>query len=126
MAALKPKPKPSANGHAAVRTEALELYDRGLWIVPVAGKRPVISEGWNERRLSRVELAGALERPHLGIALVLNRSPWIDVEGDTPEAEEALMRLFGGNVPPGPTWTSKRGRHRLFVRPEGLPERAAV
>ena len=50
----------------------------------------------------------------------------IDVECDTPEAEANLQALFGGNIPPTPTWQSKRGLHRLFQRPLGLPNKAKI
>ena len=33
---------------------------------------------------------------------------------------------FGGDIPATPTWQSKRGKHRLFRRPPGLPKKATV
>jgi hypothetical protein len=106
-------------------TEALRLHKRGLWVVPCDGKRAVVKD-WDERRLTPAELRAALGGPHLNIAVVLNQSPLIDVECDGPDAETNLRALFGGNVPPTPTWRSKRGLHRLFRRPPGLPEKAKV
>lgn len=108
-----------------VLEEALRLYDRGLWIVPCNDKGAIWKD-WPTRRRSREELATALDGTKLNIALVLNQSPWIDVECDTPEAETNLLAMFGGEIPPTPTWRSKRGLHRLFVRPSGLPERAKL
>jgi len=104
---------------------ALKLYDRGLWVVPCNGKGPVWS-GWHKVRRSRKKLAAALDGTRLNIAIVLNQSDWVDAECDSDEAEATLQRLFGGRIPPTPTWQSKRGKHRLFRRPEGLPERATI
>lgn len=56
---------------------------------------------------------------------MLNQSGLIEVECDSQEAEAALQEMFG-QVPPTPTWQSKRGKHRLFRRPPGLPEKATL
>jgi hypothetical protein len=108
-----------------VLTEALRLFDRGLWVVPCEGKRAIVP-GWDEKRLTRVELQKALEGKKLNIAIALNQSDLIDVECDRPEAEPNLQAMFGGKVPPTPPWRSKRGLHRLFRRPPGLPEKAKL
>jgi hypothetical protein len=76
--------------------------------------------------LTPAELRSALGRPGLNIAIALNLSAVIDVECDSPEAEPNLQAMFGGEVPRTPTWKSKRGLHRLFRRPHGLPERAKL
>ena len=57
---------------------------------------------------------------------VLNQSDLIDIECDDDAAEATVQGWFGGEVPPTPTWTAKRGKHRLFKRPEGLPEKTAI
>jgi hypothetical protein len=93
--------------------------------VPCAGKKPVLP-GWNKERLTEAELDAALQGTNHNIAIALNLSELIDVECDTDEAESNLQAMFGGQVPPTPTWRSKRGLHRLFRRPPGLPERAVV
>jgi hypothetical protein len=102
---------------------ALNLTKKGYWIVPCDGKKPVGTD-WQGRRREMAELWRELHIPGKNIALVLNRSNLIDVECDTEEAEARLHEMFGGAIPMTPTWQSKRGRHRLFVRPEGLPEKA--
>ena len=117
-------PIPSTNGHA-VLTEAQRLHARGYAVVPCDGKRAIV-QGWNEKRLTRTELRTALDGTRLNIAIALNLSDVIDVECDSPEAEPNLQRLFGGEIPPTPTWTSKRGKHRLFRRPVGLPSKAVL
>ncbi len=114
----------SGNGTSAL-TEALLLNEWGYAVVPCNGKRATIS-GWNQRRLTAAELRNALANPNLNIAIELNQSNLIDVECDTEEAETAVLALFGGHVPPTPTWQSKRGYHRLFRRPVGLPEKAML
>ena len=43
-----------------------------------------------------------------------------------PEAEDALQAMFGGEIPDTPTWRSKRGKHRLFVRPKRIPKEAVI
>jgi hypothetical protein len=121
---VKPKPH-ETNGRAAVLTEALRLYDRGLWVVPCDGKKAIWKD-WPTARRSREELASALDGTKLNIAIALNQGGLIDAECDTQEGEAALLVMFGGGIPPTPTWRSKRGLHRLFRRPPGLPEKAKV
>jgi hypothetical protein len=118
------------NGHAAsgtpILTEALRLNAKGFAVCPCNGKRAAL-RGWQEKRLTAEELRTALEGKRLNIALVLNLSGLIDVEYDTgEEGEAAVQALFAGAVPPTPTWTSKRGLHRLFRRPPGLPQTAVL
>ena len=97
----------------------------GYAIVPCDEKRAIVS-GWNEKRLTPAELRKALEGTKLNIAIALNMSDVIDVECDSPAAEPNLQKLFGGEIPPTPTWQSKRGNHRLFRRPPGLPCKAKL
>jgi hypothetical protein len=104
---------------------ALKLHDLGYPIVPCKGKVPTV-KGWGEERLTREQLSAALENPKLNIAIVLNLSPLVDVECDSHEAEESLLSMFDGEIPPTPTYKSKRGRHRLFRRPNGLPQKAVI
>src|SRR5262249_7636314 len=118
-----------ANEHAAadkaVGVEGLRLHDLGFWIVPVSDKG-AFWENWPTVRRNREDLVSALQEKNIGIALVLNQTDWIDVECDTAEAEANLQAMFAGMIPPTPTWQSARGKHRLFVRPEGLPEKAKL
>lgn len=120
-------PPPSTNGRheSESLTAALALHGRGIAVVPCNGKKPVCV-GWNEKRLSQQELRRAFNGTKFNLAIVLNQSDLIDVECDSAEAESALQELFGGKVPPTPTWQSKRGKHRLFRRPAGLPGKAKL
>jgi hypothetical protein len=106
-------------------TEAERLHNRGLWVVPCNGKEPLVKE-WQKKRLTLTELKAMLVGTHNNIALVLNQSDLIDVECDGDDAEVKLQEMFGGEVPDTPTWRSKRGFHRLFRRPPGLPEKAKL
>jgi hypothetical protein len=106
-----------------VLSEALRLNSKGFSVVPCDGKKP-IGMGWQDKRLTPVELRSELAIHNRNIAIVLNQSDLIDIECDSEEAEVRLLEMFGGEIPRTPTWQSKRGRHRLFVRPEGLPEKA--
>ena len=109
----------------SILREARRLHGLGYAVVPCAGKKAVMP-GWNEERLALTELDAALQGTNYNIAIALNLSDLIDVECDTDEAESNLQAMFGGQVPPTPTWRSKRGLHRLFRRPSGLPEKAVV
>lgn len=80
--------------------------------------------GWPDNRCEREELERILgDGTGWGIALVLSRSEWVDVETDS---EEAAAALAGMDLPPTPTWRSMRGEHRLFLRPRGIPKKAVV
>jgi len=116
---------PKLNRANLILRAALRLHDRGLWIVPCNGKGP-IWPNWQRKRGKRSDLEQALKGSQLNIALVLNQSDYIDVECDTPEAEQALQAMFNGRLPPTPTWQSRRGKHRLFRRPKGLPKRSEI
>lgn len=118
-------PRHKGNGHAPNVAEALRLEALGFSVVPVAGKVPV-EKGYTQRRLTADELSSRLRGTKLGIAIDLSKTDYIDVECDSPEAEAALLAMFDGEMPPTPTWQSERGKHRLFGRPKGLPEKAKV
>lgn len=119
----RPNDKPK---HNDVLAAAMGLHDRGLWVVPCKGKK-LLCKNWPKERQGKEQLTDALKRaPDLNIAIVLNQSDWIDVECDSPAAEASLQKLFGREIPPTPTWESSRGKHRLFVRPDGLPKQAVI
>jgi hypothetical protein len=102
------------------------LHERGYWVVPCDGKRARIKK-WNERRVTLEELRAELNHgAKRNIALELSHSDLVDVECDSDEAANNLQALFGGQIPTTPSWRSKRGVHRLFRRPDGLPEKAKI
>lgn len=105
-----------------VATEAKRLLALGFPLVPVRGKKPTCN-GWGKEQIPADVLLGELRAdPALGIGLICNLSPLVDVECDDDAAEAALQAMFPGGVPPTPTFRSRRGLHRLFKRPAGLPE----
>src|SRR5262245_47280398 len=122
-----PKVVPQEAGpRESIRDEALRLHDAGFWVVPCRGK-VAVWKAWQTQRRRRADLEAVLANGHgYNIGIVLSQSNLIDVECDSDDAETAVQSLFGGKVPPTPTWKSKRGRHRLFKRPEGLPEKPKV
>lgn len=109
----------------ARKKSAVRYLDaRGCWVVLCRGKVPIKSN-WPNVRTTPEELEAALNaNPTLSIAIVLSRSGVIDVEYDNgDEGEATVLELFGGRVPPTPTFDSPRGRHRLFRRSGTLEER---
>ena len=109
--------------YAKFRDTVLDLHDRGFWVVPCVGKKPHSVTDWANTRVDRVELERRIELdPSLDVAIVLSQSPYVDVECDSPEAEQELLDLLG-EIPPTPAWESTRGKHYLFLRPEGLPDK---
>ena len=116
-----------AKRRAEIRQAAEAYFDLGLPITPAQDKKPIWNQ-WQSKPRTRKEVVAAYSNCRLlNIALVLSRSPYMDVEHEDGEAgEQALLELFGGEIPKTPTWTSPRGVHRLFVRPENLPQVAVI
>jgi hypothetical protein len=102
-----------------VFAEALRLHALGYAVVPCEGKGCRVPE-WQKVRIQPEQLIERYHKPGANLAIALNLSNVVDVECDTPEAEPNLQLLFGGQIPPTPTWKSKRGNHRLFRRPPDL------
>lgn len=101
------------------------LFERGLKVVPVDQNRECHLPEWQTGKYGIEHIVAALQKDgHAGIALVLNLSPFIDVECDTPEAEQTFLSWCGGQSPRTPTWKSRRGPHRLCKRPEGISPKA--
>jgi hypothetical protein len=116
---------------------ALELARRGLLVVPLygmredgececprphcdsAGKHPRIKNWQHEATSDPTKVEDWWKRwpgSNVGVASGPS-SKLIDVECDSEEAEAALVELFGGpeNFPDCPTFSSGRGKHRLFA-----------
>lgn len=121
MPKIKTAPRPKVSTLDA----ALALHRAGYWVVPQDGKRAV-ALGWDKWRLSEDDLVAYLERSSLNIAIVLSKSDLMDVEADSPEAGAKLDKLLRGGAGFTPAWRSRRGVHRLYKRPPGLPERAVL
>ena len=126
---------------------ALAYHDRGCWvtvccdpthepgkcIVPrkypctSPGKAP-INSGWQSKRLTANQIRELFTK-HAGANVGIKwgaESGLIDVEADTPEAERVLQELLDESQFPElvliPTYTSRRGYHRLFRWCEVLPK----
>lgn len=119
---------------------ALEYAARGLRVVPLyglragggcecrhgkdcpsAGKHPRINDWETQATINEDVLQTWWSRwPRSNVGVHMGQaSNLIDLECDSPEAEQTLLRLFNGNIPIVPTYQSKRGKHRLFRwRPE--------
>ena len=103
------------NDHAG---NGICVSDRGYWIVPCPGKKPMRT-GWQKDRVTRSELKAILTDGQLNMATVLNQSDLIDVECDTPEAEAALVEHFGGQVPATPTSAEQTGQALVVQKSAG-------
>jgi len=66
------------------------------------------------------------DRPGLNVAIALHQTDFIDVECDSNDAEANFANMCDGEIPHTLAWRSKRGMHRLFRRPHGLPKKAVI
>lgn len=100
---------------------AREYCGYGWRIIPTKGKAPCGGVGWPQKATSDAGEALAMidDTQADGIGVLLRASGLIDLDADSPEAEQAIQRLFGGNVPQTPTYRSARGLHRLFEWRDG-------
>lgn len=65
--------------------------------------------------------------PSANVGVALGKASGIvDLECDTPEAEQQLLRIFSTAMPVCPTFQSQRGKHRLFRFDARLPDKAMV
>jgi Bifunctional DNA primase/polymerase, N-terminal/Protein of unknown function (DUF3987) len=105
------------NLHEAAR----EYCGYGWRIIPTKGKAPCGGVGWPSKATSDAGEAMAMidDTQADGIGVLLRASGLIDLDADSPEAEQAIQRLFGGDIPQTPTYRSARGLHRLFEWRDG-------
>jgi P4 family phage/plasmid primase-like protien len=95
---------------------------------PRTGKEP-IGQGWGRDRIT-IDGIGSRFRSfpgaNVGACLGPGRGPdgvWLaDFEGDGDRAEDSFLDLTQGEDPPTPSWTSSRGKHRLFEVDQELLE----
>jgi hypothetical protein len=80
----------------------------------IATTDPVIERWWSDGKPYNI---GVQLGPRSGI---------IDVECDSPEAEQALAALLGESAPVVPTFQGKRGKHRLFLYTPNLPRQGRL
>jgi hypothetical protein len=110
------------------KAAALDYAKRGWHVVQVyeRTKQPVGNE-WQKLTTTDPAVIARLWPPgsHWNLGVQLGpKSGIIDVECDSPEAERALaeLLLLGGDYPVVPTFTGKRGHHRLFTYTPDLPK----
>jgi hypothetical protein len=91
-----------------------KFFDHGIKIVKVAkgGKNP-LGDAWQDRYAKTPEEVEGWVADGYNIGMILSaQDSVVDVEIDSPEAEEAWNRL--GIECYTPTFSGKRGNHRLF------------
>lgn len=108
------------------KTAAVEYTSRyGWYLVQIQPKKKFpTGKAWQNTATSDPEVAASRweGRPDHNIGLLLGpKSGVIDVECDGEGAEEKLLELFDGEIPACPTWSSSRGKHRLFKWSDRLP-----
>lgn len=115
------------NGKAALYEAVHALCDRGAPILPCNGKRP-IHDGWQHRAYTADEIVHELRRvsePMIGLRF--GPGAFIDIEADSPDEEQAFGELFAGcELPITATYSSTRGKHRLFKWDDRLAETGAA
>jgi hypothetical protein len=109
---------------------ALALAERGLPVLPAdpITKFPPMA-GWPDLATTDPATIESwfVRWPSANVAVKLGPAAGIiDVECDGPEQEKALGQLFGEDAPAAPTFTSSRGRHRLFKWTDDLPAKAVT
>ena len=105
----------------ALHEAAREYCGYGWRIIPTKGKAPCGGVGWPSKATSDAGEAMAMidDTQADGVGVLLRASGLIDLDADSDAAEQAIQRLFGGNVPQTPTYRSARGLHRLFEWRDG-------
>ncbi len=106
--------------------QAKQLAKAGWQVLPVVGKIPQ-GTAWQDRATNDPEQVAALFSGHSfdGVGVKLGQASGIvDIECDSPEAEQTLFALLNGEVPITPTFASTRGKHYLFRWCDNLPAKA--
>lgn len=92
------------------------LVSQGLQVIPLwkNTKVPMLDE-WTKRRWEKNAMRRILERsPDANLGVLLGNI--IDVEGDSPEANDTVTRLIGDY--PHPCYKSTKSIHHLFLTPD--------
>lgn len=115
---------------STIQQETLEvahqLYERGFWLLWLVNGKECCIDNWQNERQSIDLIEGMiLSLPDIGLGVAWNRSPFVDLDCDDPDAEHHLEVLCGGSPPRTPTFRSRRGLHRLYQRPLHMPEKAS-
>ncbi len=105
---------------------AMEYASYGWRVLPIKprSKLPIAGKDWHKKATTDEDqiIAWWEKYPEANLGVQLGEcSGIIDFEGDGAEAEETLAKIFGENPPPTPTYTSSRGKHRIFKFRGDLP-----
>ncbi len=115
----------STDTSSDIRDRALRYAQSGWKVLPIASheKRPVITRWQEQASCDPLVIADWWNHwPDANVGLLLGEgSGVIDIECDSPDAEEVLKTLFDGELPSTPTYKSTRGCHRLFEWTPELP-----
>lgn len=125
---LRKRSTPPTNGHDPILTEARRLHNNGFSVYPTNRddkKKPKVK--WGDRRLGLYQLDRFLADGDTNIAVKLSDAPIpiVDVEYDNEEGKAAFHAMFGDD-PQTPAYTSGRGVHYWFAKPDGLPDKSVV
>lgn len=115
---------PKITGTISKLREALRLHNAGYWVVPQWGRASVMD--WQTYRLTEDDLRHYFSDERANIAVALHKSAYMDVECDSEEAEERLRLSVSDEELRTPTWRSRRGLHRLYLKPSVGETRAKV
>lgn len=100
---------------------AVKLAKKGLYVFPICQRDKIPlpgSRGFHEATCDPSEVWERFKGWDYNIAICPGASGHVVVDTDSEKGEEHLRRLWGG-VPATLSWTTSRGRHRLYKLPEG-------
>ena len=102
-------------GAVGGNTSATSATSAACFVRCYSNAKYPVGAAWQDRCLSADEVVALLKtHPTANVGLLLGpQSGIIDLECDSPEAEETFKRLFPNGVATG-CYQSKRGRHYLF------------
>jgi len=104
----------------------------GILFIPLGEKRPN-TRNWGKGTMINANVIDAVyavtgSDGNIGLKLgndTKGRLKVIDLECDSPQAQQDYLDLFGGNPPVTQSYTGKRGRHYLYQWQDGLPPKTA-
>lgn len=108
-------PTTEQNKHMSLILRYFDLYTSyGMRVIPLYEKSKIpIGNSWNEK-WDKKKARKMFEQQNYNMGILLGN--FVDVEGDTNEANKLLDDLIG-NIP-HPMWRSSRSIHHLFVNPD--------
>ena len=92
------------------------------------GKHPRLLSWQTEASADEQRIAEWLhDYPVMNIGVQMGpRSGIVDLETDNVQGENTLRLMFGGDIPPTPSFTSGKGTHRLFKYDPQLPDKGNI